>query len=116
MALLEVENLEIAVSSKGKLLPIVQGVSFDVDDNETLGVVGESGCGKSLTSLAIMGLLGGTTVRITNGNIRFEGVDLLTLPEKDRRTIIGNDLSRANDQPESCLSYRRSNHRKPAPA
>jgi ABC-type glutathione transport system ATPase component len=105
MALLEVENLEIAVSSKGKLLPIVQGVSFDVDDNETLGVVGESGCGKSLTSLAIMGLLGGTTVRITNGNIRFEGVDLLTLPEKDRRSHYGqpngNDLSRANDQPES---------------
>ena len=58
MALLEVQNLEIAVSAKGKLLPVVQSVSFSVDDNETLGIVGESGCGKSLTALAIMGLLG----------------------------------------------------------
>ena len=104
MALLEVENLEIAVSSKGKLLPIVQGVSFDVDDNETLGIVGESGCGKSLTSLAIMGLLGGTTVRITNGNIRFEGVDLLTLPEKDRRTIMGNRMAMIFQEPMTSLN------------
>ena len=104
MALLEVENLEIAVSAKGKLLPVVQGVSFDVDDNETLGIVGESGCGKSLTSLAIMGLLGGTTVRITGGNIRFEGVDLLTLPEKDRRTIMGNRMAMIFQEPMTSLN------------
>lgn len=104
MALLEVENLEIAVSSKGRLLPIVQGVSFDVDDNETLGIVGESGCGKSLTSLAIMGLLGGTTVRITGGNIRFEGVDLLTLPEKNRRTIMGNRMAMIFQEPMTSLN------------
>ena len=104
MALLEVENLEIAVRAKGKLLPVVQGVSFDVDDNETLGIVGESGCGKSLTSLAIMGLLGGTTVRITGGNIRFEGVDLLTLPEKNRRTIMGNRMAMIFQEPMTSLN------------
>ena len=85
-------------------MPVVQGVSFDVDDNETLGIVGESGCGKSLTSLAIMGLLGGTTVRITGGNIRFEGVDLLTLPEKDRRTIMGNRMAMIFQEPMTSLN------------
>ena len=104
MALLEVENLEIAVSARGKLLPVVQGVSFDVDDNETLGIVGESGCGKSLTSLAIMGLLGGTTVRITGGSIRFDGMDLLTLPEKDRRAIMGNRMAMIFQEPMTSLN------------
>jgi oligopeptide/dipeptide ABC transporter ATP-binding protein len=104
MALLEVENLEIAVSARGKLLPVVQGVSFDVDDNETLGIVGESGCGKSLTSLAIMGLLGGTTVRITGGSIRFDGMDLLTLPERDRRAIMGNRMAMIFQEPMTSLN------------
>lgn len=104
MALLEVENLEIAVSARGKLLPVVQGVSFDVDDNETLGIVGESGCGKSLTSLAIMGLLGGTSVRITGGSIRFDGMNLLTLPAKARRAIMGNRMAMIFQEPMTSLN------------
>ena len=104
MALLEVENLEIAVSASGKLLPVVQGISFEVDDNETLGIVGESGCGKSLTSLAIMGLLGGTTVRITGGSIRFDGMDLLELSEKDRRAIMGNRMAMIFQEPMTSLN------------
>ena len=62
MALLEVSDLEIAVAANGNLLPVVRGVSFSVEENETLGIVGESGCGKSLTSLAIMGLPEGSQV------------------------------------------------------
>lgn len=104
MALLEVENLEIAVSARGKLLPVVQDISFSVDDNETLGIVGESGCGKSLTSLAIMGLLGGTTVRINGGSIRFDGMDLLMLPEKDRRAIMGNRMAMIFQEPMTSLN------------
>ena len=104
MALLEVENLEIAVSARGKLLPVVKGISFSVDDNETLGIVGESGCGKSLTSLAIMGLLGGTTVRITGGSIRFDGMDLLKLPEKGRRAIMGNRMAMIFQEPMTSLN------------
>ena len=104
MALLEVENLEIAVSAGGKLLPVVQGVSFAVDENETLGIVGESGCGKSLTSLAIMGLLGGTTVRITGGSIRFDGMNLLTLSEKERRAIMGNRMAMIFQEPMTSLN------------
>ena len=104
MALLEVQNLEIAVSAKGKLLPVVQSVSFSVDDNETLGIVGESGCGKSLTALAIMGLLGGTTVRITGGSIRFDGMDLLTLSERERRSIMGNQMAMIFQEPMTSLN------------
>ncbi|WP_085308105.1 ABC transporter ATP-binding protein [Planktotalea arctica] len=104
MALLEVENLHIAVGSGGKLLPVVQGVSFCVDENETLGIVGESGCGKSLTSLAIMGLLGDSTVRITGGSIRFDGMDLLTLSAPERRAIMGNRMAMIFQEPMTSLN------------
>jgi len=104
MALLEVEDLEIAVSARGRLLPVVQGVSFVVDENETLGIVGESGCGKSLTSLAIMGLLGGTTVRITGGDIRFDGMNLLTLSAKERRAIMGSRMAMIFQEPMTSLN------------
>lgn len=104
MALLQIENLDIAVSSKGTLFPVVQGVSFEVDDNETLGIVGESGCGKSLTALAIMGLLGDTVVRITGGRILFDGMNLLTLSRKNRRSIMGNHMAMIFQEPVTSLN------------
>ena len=69
-----------------------------------LGIVGESGCGKSLTALAIMGLLGGTTVRITGGSIRFDGMDLLTLSERERRSIMGNQMAMIFQEPMTSLN------------
>lgn len=104
MALLEVKDLEIAVSTGGNILPVVQGVSFNVNENETLGIVGESGCGKSLTSLAIMGLLGGTTVRITGGEIHFDGMNMLTLSAKERRAIMGNRMAMIFQEPMTSLN------------
>ena len=104
MALLEVENLEIAVSTQRNLLPVVQGVSFTVDENETLGIVGESGCGKSLTSLAIMGLLGTSPVRITGGSIHFDGMNLLALSEGERRAIMGNRMAMIFQEPMTSLN------------
>ncbi|MDG1257999.1 MAG: ABC transporter ATP-binding protein [Paracoccaceae bacterium] len=104
MALLEVENLEIAVSTQRNLLPVVQGVSFTVDENETLGIVGESGCGKSLTSLAIMGLLGTSPVRITGGSIHFDGMNLLALSEGERRVIMGNRMAMIFQEPMTSLN------------
>ena len=104
MALLEVANLEIDVVTRGKSFPVVQGVSFTVDSNETLGIVGESGCGKSLTSLAIMGLLSETNVRITGGSIRFEGMDLLTLSANERRAIMGSGMAMIFQEPMASLN------------
>ena len=104
MALLEVENLHISVVSNGKLQPVVQGISLKVEEQETLGIVGESGCGKSLTSLAIMGLLEGTTVRVTKGSIRFAGRELLTLSASERRAIMGDQMAMIFQEPMTSLN------------
>ena len=104
MALLEVSDLEIAVAANGNLLPVVRGVSFSVEENETLGIVGESGCGKSLTSLAIMGLLEGSQVRITGGSIRFAGRELTALDARDRRSIMGDQMAMIFQEPMTSLN------------
>lgn len=104
MALLEIENLEISVGLQGQLLPVVHGISFEVCENKTLGIVGESGCGKSLTSLAIMGLLGGTNVRVTGGKIVFDGMDLLSLSDNQRRAIMGNQMAMIFQEPMTSLN------------
>jgi oligopeptide/dipeptide ABC transporter ATP-binding protein len=104
MALLEVKDLEIAVAAGGALLPVVRGVSFSVEENETLGIVGESGCGKSLTSLAIMGLLEGSQVRLTGGSIRFDGRELNSLSPNERRAIMGDRMAMIFQEPMTSLN------------
>ncbi len=104
MALLEVRNLCIAVGSGGALLPVVEDVSFTVEAGRTLGIVGESGCGKSLTSLAIMGLLEGSQVRITGGEIRFAGRELTKLPAAERRAIMGDQMAMIFQEPMTSLN------------
>ena len=102
--MLDVTDLEIAVAAGGKLLPVVRGVSFDAEENETLGIVGESGCGKSLTSLAIMGLLEGSQVRITGGSIRFDGREMTTLSAEERRAIMGDQMAMIFQEPMTSLN------------
>ena len=104
MPLLEVSDLQIAVAAGGTLLPVVRGVSFALGEDETLGIVGESGCGKSLTSLAIMGLLEGSQVRVTGGSIRFDGRELTSLPPKDRRAIMGDQMAMIFQEPMTSLN------------
>lgn len=104
VALLEVENLSIAVAAQGKLLPVVRNSSFELDENDTLGIVGESGCGKSLTALAIMGLLEGSQIRITSGSIHFNGQNLLKLSPKQRRSIMGNQMAMIFQEPMTSLN------------
>ena len=104
MALLEVKDLAIAVAVSGRLVPVVHGISFDIEAGTTLGIVGESGCGKSLTSLAIMGLLEGSQVRITSGSVLFDGQDMLALPADRRRAIMGADMAMIFQEPMTSLN------------
>lgn len=104
MALLTVDNLSIAIRTRSALLPVVENVSFELNENETLGIVGESGCGKSLTALAIMGLLQGSQVRITHGSIVFDGRDLLDMPDRARRQIMGDEMAMVFQEPMTSLN------------
>jgi oligopeptide/dipeptide ABC transporter ATP-binding protein len=104
MALLEVKDLAIAVAVSGRLVPVVHGISFAIEAGTTLGIVGESGCGKSLTSLAIMGLLEGSQVRITSGSVVFDGQDMLTLPAHRRRAVMGADMAMIFQEPMTSLN------------
>ena len=79
MPLLEVDDLRTYFKAREGDVRAVDGVSFDVEKGETLGIVGESGCGKSVTALSIMGLLPKPPARIETGRVLFEGRDLVTL-------------------------------------
>jgi len=88
---LSVRDLHVSFPTEDGLVLAVDGVSYDVAENEVLGIVGESGSGKSVTSLAIMGLLPKRTV--VTGEILYRGTDLLTLPERERRALRGDRIA-----------------------
>ncbi len=98
--LLEVRDLRVAF---GKT-PAVNGVSFHVDAGETLAVLGESGSGKSVTAQAVMGILDTPPARITSGEIRYRGRDLLTLPERERRRVRGREIAMVFQDALSALN------------
>ena len=103
MALLEVENLQTHFRTPDGVNRAVDGVSFQVAEGETLAVVGESGCGKSVTANSILRLIPEPPGRIA-GSIRFEGTDLLTLDEPAMRRIRGNDISMIFQEPMTSLN------------
>ena len=104
MVLLDIRDLDLSIARGGELLPVVQGISFTVEENETLGIVGESGCGKSLTALAIMGLLEGSAVRIAGGSIHFQGRNLLALAPVERRRLMGERMAMIFQEPMTSLN------------
>ena len=104
MALLDVDRLSVAIVAEGRLLPVVREISFQVPEGGSLGIVGESGCGKSLTALAIMGLTEGTPVRITDGAIRFEGRDIARLAGRERRRLMGERMAMIFQEPMTSLN------------
>jgi oligopeptide/dipeptide ABC transporter ATP-binding protein len=102
--LLAVEGLVTAFHTDEGTVRAVDGVSFEVKDGGTLGIVGESGCGKSVTSLSIMRLLPTPPGRIEAGKILFEGKNLLELPESDMRKLRGNRISMIFQEPMTSLN------------
>ena len=105
MALLEVENLRTSFRmERGGEFHAVDGVSFTLDAGRTLGIVGESGCGKSVTSLSIMGLLPKGQGRISGGTVRFDGVDLATLTPAQMRALRGDRMAMIFQEPMTSLN------------
>jgi len=101
--LLRVENLRTYFYTEDGVVKAVDGVSLSLKRGETLGVVGESGCGKSVTSLSIMRLIS-MPGEIVEGEIRLRGLDLAQLQEEQMRHIRGNRISMIFQQPTSCLN------------
>jgi oligopeptide/dipeptide ABC transporter ATP-binding protein len=101
--LLQVDNLVTSFRTADGKLPAVRGVSFSVNKGETLCIVGESGCGKSITSLSIMRLLP-SNGEISSGSIRFQGKDLSTLSQEEMRKVRGNDISMIFQEPMTALN------------
>ncbi len=102
--LLEVKNLRTYFYTDDGVARSVDGVSYEVDKGETLGVVGESGCGKSVTALSIMRLIPNPPGKIVSGEILYNGTNLLDLSEERMRDIRGNDVSMIFQEPMTSLN------------
>ena len=104
LVVLSVRNLHISVHQQSGLKPLVSGLSFDLRRGETLAIAGESGSGKSLTSLAIMQLLPPPAVHVSGGEILFEGDDLTKLPEQKLQSLRGNRIAMIFQEPMTALN------------
>ena len=101
---LEVKDLVVEYTSDGDIVQAVNGVSFTLDRGETLGLVGETGAGKTTIAKAILRILPEPPARVKNGSITLEGEDLLSLPEKDMLKIRGNKISMIFQDPMTALN------------
>jgi oligopeptide/dipeptide ABC transporter ATP-binding protein len=102
--ILEIENLSIVVGGKKNYYEIVSDISLSVPKGEIIGLVGESGCGKTVTALSIMKLLAEPPLRISGGKIIFNNKNLLDLSSEELRKIRGNDISMIFQEPVSSLN------------
>lgn len=102
--ILEVKDLHVTFTTYGGTVQAVRGVDFHLNKGETLAIVGESGCGKSVTSNAIMGLIPNPPGKISGGKILFKGKDLTKLQEKKMRSIRGVDISMIFQDPMTALN------------
>ena len=103
-ALLEIENLRVELTTRDGSAPVIDDLSFSLNAGETVSFVGESGCGKSMTALAIMGLLPAGIAKVTAGAIRFDGEDLTKASDERMRDIRGNEISMIFQEPMTSLN------------
>ena len=101
---LEVENLGTWFYTRQGIVKAVDGVDFKVSSGETLAIVGESGCGKSMTALSLMRLIPDPPGRIVSGSVKLGGRDLLKISEEEMRRVRGNDISMIFQEPMTSLN------------
>ena len=104
MPLLSVRDLEVKFFARRGTIHAVRGISYDLDPGETLGIVGESGCGKSVSSLAMLGILQKPAGRVTGGEVVFEDRDLLKMTDRDMRRVRGKDIAMIFQDPMTSLN------------
>ena len=104
MSLLEVSALRVEFATYGGVVKAVRGVSFSLDAGETLAIVGESGCGKSVTVQAVMGLIPTPPGRIAAGSVRFDGRELVGLPPQKANRIRGKEIGMIFQDPMTSLN------------
>lgn len=102
--LLEVKNLQTHFTTKRGTSKAVDGIDFTLHKGETLGIVGESGCGKSITSLSILRLIPSPPGKIAGGEILFKGRNLVEIPESEMRKLRGNEISMIFQEPMTSLN------------
>ena len=104
MALLEVDNLHTHFFTREGVVKAVDGISFTVEAGKTLGIVGESGCGKSVTALSLMGLIPKPPARIVEGSVMFQGRDLTNLSERELEDVRGKEMAMIFQDPMTSLN------------
>ena len=101
--LLSVEHLTVVFRSASSAVPVVEDVSFEINEGEAVGIVGESGCGKTMTAMAVLGLLPGTG-EVDAGRILYAGRDLAALPERELRRVRGKEIALISQEPMVSLT------------
>jgi oligopeptide/dipeptide ABC transporter ATP-binding protein len=103
-ALLEIEGLQTQFFTSSGIVKAVDGITYDVEGGETVAVVGESGCGKSVSALSILRLVAEPAGKVVGGTIKFQGQDLLALSDIEMRKIRGNDIAMVFQEPMTSLN------------